>query len=85
MATGNHGTTAVYPSPQGELTVHSQPAPAPSYGPAPAFAQLAGSGKTISEEQAAAYPPLANDFINADQNRDGSISAAEYARWSKQP
>jgi len=76
---------ASYQTPQGELTVRSAPAPAPQIAPAPPFSQLAGGGKGISEQQASAYPPLANDFLHADSNRNGSISADEYARWSKQP
>ena len=76
---------ASYPTPQGELTVRSMPAPAPQIGPAPAFTQLSGGGKGITEQQAAAYPPLANDFLHADSNRNGSISKAEYQRWTRQP
>lgn len=76
--------SAVYGTPQGELTVNSKPAPAPAIAPAPTFAQLSAGGKTITEEQANAYPALANDFINADSNKNGSISKAEYERWTKQ-
>lgn len=76
---------AAYQTPQGELTVRSMPAPAPQIGPAPDFAQLSAGGKGITEEQAVAYPPLANDFLHADSNRNGSISKAEYQRWAKQP
>lgn len=76
--------SAVYQTAQGELTVNSQPAPAPSFGPAPSFQQLSAGGKSISAEQADAYPPLANDFLNADKNRDGHISKSEYERWLKQ-
>lgn len=76
---------ASYPTPQGELTVRSTPAPAPQIGPAPDFAQLSAGGKGITEAQAVAYPPLANDFLHADSNRNGSISKAEYQRWTKQP
>jgi hypothetical protein len=76
---------AVYQTPQGELTVRSVPAPAPQIAPAPDFAQLSAGGKGITEEQAVAYPPLANDFLHADSNRNGSISKAEYQRWAKQP
>ncbi len=80
--TDTHSTT--YPTAQGDLTVHSgQPTP-PSYGPPPAFAQLAHRGAGfITAEEADAYPPLANDFIYADANRDGHISKAEYERWAK--
>jgi len=75
---------AVFQTPQGEVTVRSAlPPPAPTMA-APAFEQLSGGGKFISADQANAYPPLANDFDYADSNRDHRISAAEYARWSKQ-
>ncbi|MFK2905533.1 hypothetical protein ISP17_16350 [Dyella ginsengisoli] len=77
-------TQAVFQTPQGEVTVRSAlPPPAPTMA-APAFEQLSGGGKFISTDQANAYPPLANDFDYADSNRDHRISAAEYARWSKQ-
>ncbi len=76
--------SASYQTPQGELVVHSVAAPAPTFGPAPDFKQLAGDSKWISEDQATAYPPLANDFLNADSNKDGKISKSEYARWIKQ-
>lgn len=76
--------TATYQTPQGQLVVNSVPAPAPSVGQAPAFAQLSAGGKSISAAQAAAYPPLANDFLNADSNKDGKVSQSEYARWVKQ-
>jgi hypothetical protein len=78
------GNSASYQTPQGQVTVDSAPAPAPAIGPAPSFEQLSGGGKSISEDQAAAYPPLANDFINADTNKNHSISKAEYERWLKQ-
>ena len=69
---------------QGQVTVKSVPPPAPSIPPAPSFKQLAGGGKAITQAQAAAYPPLANDFGYADRNKDGKISKAEYERWVKQ-
>lgn len=78
------GNSAVYHTPQGEIVVNSHPAPAPQFGPAPSFSQLSGAGKSISEEQAASYPPLANDFLNADRNKDGKISQSEYTHWMKQ-
>jgi len=70
---------------QGQTTVASVPPPAPTIGPAPPFAQLSGGSKYITEDQAVAYPPLANDFIHADTNRDGKISKSEYDRWTKLP
>ncbi len=69
---------------QGQVTVKSVPPPAPSIPPAPSFKQLADGGKAITQAQAAAYPPLANDFGYADRNKDGKISKAEYERWVKQ-
>ncbi|GGY16947.1 hypothetical protein GCM10008098_05520 [Rhodanobacter panaciterrae] len=78
------GQAAAYPSPKGDVVVQSSPAPAPTIGPAPTFEQLSGGSKSISPEQASAYPPLANDFINADRNRNGSISKSEYINWTKQ-
>ena len=77
-------TQAVFQTPQGEVTVRSALPPPPPTMAAPAFEQLSGGGKFISTDQANAYPPLANDFDYADSNRDHRISAAEYARWSKQ-
>ncbi len=69
-------------TPAGELSVHSSMPPPPPAGPAPAFEQLSGGGKYISEDQASAYPLLANDFLYADHNRDGRVSKSEYARWT---
>ncbi|OHC39733.1 hypothetical protein [Rhodanobacter soli] len=74
--------TATMNTPAGELSVHSSMPPPPPAGPAPAFEQLSGGGKYISEDQASAYPLLANDFLYADHNRDGRISKSEYARWT---
>jgi hypothetical protein len=70
---------------QGQTTVASVPPPKPTIGPAPPFEQLSGGSKGITEDQAVAYPPLANDFIHADTNRDGKISKSEYERWTKLP
>lgn len=83
-SSGSSARTAVYQTPQGELTVNSMPAEAPSYGQAPSFEQLAHGGKSISADQADAYPPLANDFEHADKNRDQHISKSEYESWLKQ-
>lgn len=83
-AAPTHPQTVTMNTPSGELTVHSSMPPAPTPGPAPAFDQLSGGGKYISEDQASAYPLLANDFIYADSNRDGHVSKDEYARWTSQ-
>ena len=74
---------AAYPTPQGQVVVHTAPAPAPMIDPAPPFEQLSGGGKSISEDQAAAYPPLANDFLNASHN-GRRVSKAQYDEWVKQ-
>ncbi|MEP7185445.1 MAG: hypothetical protein ABI767_06345 [Rhodanobacter sp.] len=71
-------------TPAGRLTVNSTMPAAPPTGPAPSFEQLSGGGKSISEDQAAAYPLLANDFIHADHNRDNRISKSEYRNWLSQ-
>ena len=67
-----------------DVTVRNVPAKLPPAGPPPDFAQLAAGGRSITEAQASAYPPLANDFIYADKNRDGKISKDEYENWIKQ-
>lgn len=76
--------TTIYQTAQGPLVVHSGQPEAKQYGPAPAFAQLARRGADyVTNDEADAYPPLANDFIHADTNRDGRVSHAEYDRWLK--
>ncbi|MEO9079161.1 MAG: hypothetical protein ABI268_07585 [Rhodanobacter sp.] len=76
--------SATYQTPQGTLVVNSVSAAAPVIAPAPDFKQLSGNSKWITPEQASAYPPLANDFIHADSNKDHKISQSEYMRWTKQ-
>ena len=56
------------------------PLPPPA-GPAPSFEQLAAGGKSITEEQAAAYPLLANDFLYADNNRDKQHQQERIQNW----
>ncbi len=68
---------------QGQVTVASVPPSAPTIGPAPPFAQLSGGSKYITEDQAVAYPPLANDFLNASHNGK-RVSKAQYDEWVKQ-
>ncbi|TAL98626.1 MAG: hypothetical protein EPN69_01785 [Rhodanobacter sp.] len=81
---GSPTSSVTYQTPQGEVVINSVPAPAPTIAPAPDFKQLAAGGKGITTEQAVSYPPLANDFLNADRNKDGKISKSEYQRWVKQ-
>ena len=66
----------------GTLTVTSGQPPAGPVIPKPSFAALdRNNDGSIDETEAAAYITLANDFIYADHNRDGRISAREFNRW----
>jgi hypothetical protein len=65
------------------VTVRSTPPPAPTIAPAPSFQALSGGSKWITSAQAAAYPPLANDFLNASHGAD-RINRTQYAAWVKQ-
>ena len=76
-------TSAPAQAPQPNVTVRSVPPAAPQIATPPPFSQLAGNSKWITEEQAAAYPPLANDFLNA--SHDGKrVSKTQYEAWVKQ-
>ncbi|MEO5627209.1 MAG: hypothetical protein ABIQ70_14475 [Dokdonella sp.] len=78
----NDRQTAVYPTDEGKLVVHTGQPAAQDPGPAPTFAQLDRRGAGyLNSDDAAGYALLANDFIYADSNRDGRISKAEYNRW----
>lgn len=81
---GDDEHTTTYQTPQGPLIVHSgQPGPK-QYEAPPPFATLdQRRAGYITSEEADAYPPLANDFIHADLNRDGRVSKAEYQRWAQ--
>lgn len=65
------------------VIVHSgQPAPV-NYGPAPSFEQLdPNHDGSISRDEAAAYPPLLNDFDFIAHHAD-KISRAQFERWNK--
>lgn len=78
-------TSASYPLPDsngGTLTVRSgMPANVQTYGPPPAFKTLdANHDGRISEVEAAAYPPLDSDFLDAS-NQAKTISQAQYLKW----
>ena len=77
--------TTTFQTPQGELIVNWGQPPARDFGPPPPFEQLDRRGTGyITSDEADAYPPLANDFIHADLNRDGRISRHEYESWVRQ-
>jgi hypothetical protein len=65
------------------VTVRSVPPQAPQIATPPPFSQLSGGGKSITQDQAAAYPPLANDFLNASHGAD-RINKSQYEAWVKQ-
>ncbi|MBA2078863.1 MAG: hypothetical protein BGP10_11805 [Rhodanobacter sp. 68-29] len=70
-------------APSADVTVRSVPPAAPQVSPPPPFSQLSGGKKWITEEQAASYPPLANDFLNASHHGT-RVSKAQYEAWVKQ-
>ncbi|WP_266160061.1 hypothetical protein [Dyella silvatica] len=73
-----------FTSPRGEHVTVESSMPAVPSGPAPSFEQLSGGAKFITESQAAAYPPLANDFLYANRNHNGRLNKGEYELWLKQ-
>ena len=72
--------SAQFNTAQGQVTINSIVPPVVA-GPAPSFEQLSGGSHYITEDQAAAYPLLANDFIYVDKGHTGHISKAQYERW----
>lgn len=64
------------------VTVRSVQPVAPHIAPPPAFKQLSGGSRWITPAQAAAYPPLANDFLHASHGAP-RLSQAQYASWVK--
>src|SRR6185437_6027841 len=66
----------------GTLTVNSgMPAQVQNYGPPPSFQSLdANHDGRISQDEAAAYPPLDSDFLYAS-GQAKTISRAQYQKW----
>ncbi|WP_266171788.1 hypothetical protein [Dyella subtropica] len=69
-------------SPQGEVTINSTIPATKNAGPPPDFAQLAGGKSYVTEDDAAAYPPLANDFLHASSGKN-RLTKAQYENWLK--
>ncbi|BFI95448.1 MAG: hypothetical protein RSP_09580 [Rhodanobacter sp.] len=65
------------------VTVRGVPAAAPQIGTPPPFDQLSGGSRWITEEQANAYPPLANDFLDASHGAK-RINKTQYKAWVAQ-
>lgn len=65
----------------GTLSITSGMPDPVTYGPKPPFRSLDTNGDgVISEDEASAYPLLANDFLYASKG-GRTVSAAQYARW----
>ena len=77
-ATGTDSTT--FNGSQGQVTVHSTMGQTPTTASPPSFEQLSGGSKFITEDQASAYPPLANDFDYV-AGHSGRISKSQYEHW----
>lgn len=78
----NAGTqgSAQFNTAQGQVTINSVVPPV-NAGPAPSFEQLSGGSRYITEEQASAYPLLANDFSYVDKGHTGHITRTQYEAW----
>lgn len=68
---------------QAQVTINSSVPPVKDAGPPPDFTQLSGGKGYVTEDDASAYPPLANDFLHASGGSK-HLSKAAYARWLKQ-
>ena len=75
--------SATTSSAQGQVTVTSSMPATKDAGPPPDFATLANGKAYVTEDDAVAYPPLANDFLHASGGNK-HLSKAAYARWLKQ-
>ena len=65
------------------VTVRGVPPAAPTIGTPPPFKQLSGGGQWITQQQAEAFPPLANDFLDASHGAK-RINKKQYEAWVKQ-
>lgn len=80
------GTQALAHDEHTEVTVRSAGNEYTPSGPAPEFASLDADGNgNIDRNEAKGYTLLANDFLKADSNEDGSLSKSEYEHWAAAP
>lgn len=75
------GTQANTSTPRGQQVTINSSVPPVNPGAAPSFEQLSGGTRYITEDQASAYPLLANDFLYVDKGHTGHITKAQYERW----
>jgi len=75
--------SAQFNSAQGQVTVNSSVPAVKDAGPPPDFATLANGKAYVTEDDASAYPPLANDFLHASGGSH-HLNKTAYARWLKQ-
>jgi hypothetical protein len=80
--TSGSGNSVSFNSQQGQVTVNSTVPQVKDTGPAPDFGQLSGGKKFITEDDATAYPPLANDFLHAS-NGSMRLTKGQYEAWLK--
>jgi hypothetical protein len=65
-----------------QVTLRSVQTPALRYGPKPSFDALdINHDGVISESEADAYPPLANDYLYVARKGSRGVTHAEYDRW----
>ena len=65
-----------------QVTVRSVRTSAPPYASKPPFDALdTNHDGVISESEAAAYPPLANDYLHDAEKGSRGVTRVEYERW----
>lgn len=74
------GTQAQTASAGQQVTINSSVPPI-NPGPAPSFEQLANGKTYISENDASAYPLLANDWAYVDKGHAGRVTKKQYEAW----
>ena len=86
LASAQSGQQAVDPPIVTTVIVQSAGTGYTPSGPAPTFAALDLNGdSSISKDEASGYKLLANDFLKADSDENGTVSKSEYERWAAQP